>query len=216
LIANAFTANRPLKVVRRAGDPKPIKDPIAPKWTRPVDTVSHLHAIITFIMATSQRIEQFQAINKVYIEEDFLRPVRDNNTSWFSVYLMLIRAIKIKDSIDVFVARYIIAARGEKDLSDHIMRQDDWAYYTDIIAFMVPLYDFVKKLEGKSQSGGNNYAHEVLPAYILMQEHIDSQLQAFATHDQDIEYNQDPLWNTQKDRFQTNIKNTSAKLLKYR
>lgn len=104
-------------------------------------------------MTTSQRIGEFQAIDKAYTEEELLLPVGDNDTRWFSTYLMLIRAIKIKDSLDLFVSRHMKPrTRGEKHLSGHVMRKDDWDYCNDVLAFMSPLY-FLKELEGESQSG---------------------------------------------------------------
>ncbi len=153
LVANAFTANKPLKPGREPGVPKPIKDPLAPKWTRPDDAITHLHEIVKFITASSQRIEEFQEINQAHLDEDVLQPVRDNDTRWFSVYLMLLRAVKLRNSFDLFVSRHNTPKPREKDLSAHVMTAEDWAYCTDIIQFMQPFFLLVKDLEGKSSTG---------------------------------------------------------------
>jgi hypothetical protein len=59
LVARAFTANKPLKVVQAKRTPKPLKVP----WVRPSDALSKLHYIVAFIIAIAQRIEEFIVIN---------------------------------------------------------------------------------------------------------------------------------------------------------
>ena len=153
LIANEFTANKPLKVPRLQDEPKPPKDFMKPKLARPQDAITHLHEIVKFIMATSQRIEEFREINYAHLDEDILLPVRDQDTRWFSVYLMLARAVKIRNSLDLFVSRHCQPKPREKDLSEHVITSDDWAYCNDVLEFMSPLYLLVKELEGKATDG---------------------------------------------------------------
>ena len=78
LIANAFTANKPLKkkkVARVKGAPK------APKviWIRPEDAISIVHIITVYIIATSQRIEEFIRINSI-TDNNILHPIKENDT----------------------------------------------------------------------------------------------------------------------------------------
>jgi hypothetical protein len=148
LIAGAFTANKPLKVVRLRGTPKPPKVP----WVRPSDALSKLHHIIVFIMATAQRIEEFMEINS-YIDDKILHPIRENDTRWFSIYLMVVRAILLRNSIDLFIARHMTSGKEERNLLEFVLISDDWRYCTEVNAFMKPLYLLVKELEGKSDSG---------------------------------------------------------------
>jgi hypothetical protein len=148
LIASAFIANKPLKVIRAKGEPKPLKV----KWVRPSDALSKLHYIIVFIMVTAQRIEEFMKINKD-IDDEVLHPVKENDTRWFSTYLMIIRAILLRNSIDLFVAQHLTSTKDEKNLADFVLSSDDWKYCSEVSAFMKPLYVLVKELEGKSNTG---------------------------------------------------------------
>lgn len=152
LIANAFTANKPLKI-RRAprarGAPKAPKAPIE----RPIDCITKLHEITKFITTPGQRQDDFLA-GSAELDVDLLRPVRDQDTRWFSIYLMLVRGIILKDSIDLFVSRHMTSKRpGDKNLSEWVMTSDDWVYCSDVIAFMKPMYLLLKGLEGKNENG---------------------------------------------------------------
>lgn len=151
LIANAFTENKPLKskrVRRQKGTPKV-------KWERPIDAITKLHIIIVFIMITSQRIEEFKAINTT-TDEAFLLPIQENLTRWFSTYLMLLRALILRNSIDLFAIRYResqLGKRDEKNLSDVQMGASDWNYAKEVVDFLKPLYYIVKHVEGKDEDG---------------------------------------------------------------
>jgi hypothetical protein len=148
LIAKAFTANKPLKVVRAKGTPKPPKA----LWVRPADALSKLHHIIVFITATAQRIEEFTVINQ-NVDDEILHTVQENDTRWFSTYLMIVRAIILRNSIDLFVLRHQTSAKDQKNLLEFTLTADDWNYSSEAIAFMKPLFLLVKELEGKSSSG---------------------------------------------------------------
>jgi hypothetical protein len=228
LVVNAFTANKPLhslKVRRPKGSPKV-------KWIRPEDAISKLHHIIVFIMATSQRIEAFMEINN-QVDDEVLHPVRENDTRWFSTLLMLLRAIILKNSIDLFVARHQTLAKDENNLQGYTLSSDDWHYCTEIIAFMNPLYLLVKELEGKSVSGIyptrlecyilvnevltedilglHGYVGDVLPAYNYMREHMKEQLEFFNPNPNADDLDDD----FQRSIIQINIRNATEKLMKY-
>jgi hypothetical protein len=155
LIATAFTANESLKIRagarqrRVSGAPRVKK----PKVERPVDCITKLHEIIKYIMAPGQRQDEFLS-GSAELHIELLRPVRDQDTRWFSIYLMLARAIKLKDSIDLFVSRHLVPKYpGEKTLAEWVMSPDDWLYCNDVIAFMKPMYLLLKSLEGKNENG---------------------------------------------------------------
>ena len=135
-------------------------------------------------MATSQRIDEFIEINSS-TDDEILYLVKENDTRWFSTYLMLNRAILLRNSLDLFVARHQTAKKDEKNLLEFTMSSDDWKYCIDIIAFMKPLYLLVKELEGKSGSGTHGYVSDVLPSYNVMREHMRNQLCAFTSNKYD-------------------------------
>jgi hypothetical protein len=119
---------------------------------RPFDALSKLPTIVIFITWTGQRIDTFMALTQ-FSGEDMLRPVKENDTRWFSTYMMISRAIKLKDTIDLFVRRYRGEAKDRKKLGDFKMSSDDWNYCIEVLAFMTPFYNLVQRLEGKAESG---------------------------------------------------------------
>jgi len=82
-----------------------------------------------------------------------LHVVQENDTRWFSTYLMIVRAIILRNSIDLFILRHQTSAKDEKNLSEFTLTADDWNYCSEVNAFMKPLFLLVKELEGKSSSG---------------------------------------------------------------
>ena len=157
LIMGAFTANGLLhsekvrKPLRNRGE---IKTPQAAKIpkSRLDDAITKLHIIIVFIMITSQRLEEFMKIRNT-TDDKMIRPIKENDTRWFSTYLMISRALLLKDSITLFVANHLNPKPREKDLCEHQMSQDDWLYCERSKLFMEEFYGLVQRLEGKSDDG---------------------------------------------------------------
>ena len=180
LIANAFTSNKPLKAARIAralrGTPKADK----PIQKRPLDAITKLHEIIVFAIRTPARAQEWESCTK-QASNDFLHPIKDNDTRWFSIYIMLVRAITLKDTIIIFTAANITADKDGKNLLECIMSREDWLYYSNVIAFMKPLFLLVKELEGKPQFKANSYISDILLAYDYIALHIKDQLIAFDT-----------------------------------
>ena len=85
-----------------------------------------------------------------------LYPVEENNTRWFSTYLMLVRALLLHNSIDIFVMNHRYSRNDEKNLGDCIMTTDDWNYCKEAVAFMRPFWVLTQELQGKDTSGKSN------------------------------------------------------------
>jgi hypothetical protein len=66
---------------------------------------------------------------------------------------MAVRAILLRNSIDLFIARHMALGKEERNLSEFVLTSDDWRYCAEVNAFIKPLYLLVKELEGKSESG---------------------------------------------------------------
>ena len=103
LVATAFTDNKPLKAMRILRAPKGTPKALKPAWKRPDDAISKLHNIIFFAMRTPERAREWQNCT-IEASDDFLHPIKDNDTRWFSIYMILIRALQLKNTISVFVA----------------------------------------------------------------------------------------------------------------
>jgi hypothetical protein len=221
LVANAFTANKPLKAARVPRAPKGTPKEKKPLWKRPVDAISKLHEIIFFAMRTPARAKEWMECT-TEASDDFLHPIKDNDTRWFSIYMMLVRALTLKNTITVFTAQNLISAKDEKNLADVIMTKEDWQYCSEVIAFMHPLFLLVKRLEGKPESGANGFISEVLPAFDLIEDYLAEQLEAFdaATLIEGGVYNKESRAIEgavyTRSMGHTNTLNAQAKLLKYK
>ena len=170
LITNAFIANKPLKSTRTRRLPGVAKAD-KPLWKRPIDAIFKLHEVIFFAMRTLARAKEWMDCT-TEASNDFLHPIKDNDTRWFSIYLMLVRAITLKNTITVFTTQNLTSAKDEKSLSACIMSKEDWQYCSDVIAFMKPLYLLVKGLEGKPESGANGFVANVILLFNYIKEHL--------------------------------------------
>jgi hypothetical protein len=106
LITGVFTTNKPLKLPKaaeeaiRGAKPK-IDKALKPKWVRPIDAILKLYIITVFIMLTSQRIEDFEKC-VLAVKDKSLYLIKENDTRWFSKYLMLVRALELRNAIEHF------------------------------------------------------------------------------------------------------------------
>ena len=66
---------------------------------------------------------------------------------------MLRRAVKIKDTLDLFVARHSSAKEEDISLINYIITPDDWNYTIEVIYFIEPFKELIITLQGKSISG---------------------------------------------------------------
>jgi hypothetical protein len=57
--------------------------------------------------------------------DNFLHLIKDNNTRWFSIYLMLVRAVLLKNTIIVFTAQNLVSDKDENNLSKCIISWED-------------------------------------------------------------------------------------------
>ena len=131
-------------------------------------------------MRTPKRAREWQNCTKE-ASDDFLYPIKDNDTRQFSIYMMLVRAVTLKDTISIFVARNIVSDKDGKNLSECIMSREDQQYYSNVIAFMKPLFLLVKDLEGKPELGAYGFIVDVLPAFDYIEQHLKRQLVDFAS-----------------------------------
>jgi hypothetical protein len=76
-------------------------------------------------MRTPKRAKEWQNCTR-QASDDFLHPIKNNDTRWFSIYLMLVRAVTLKDTISVFVTQNIISNKDGKNLAECVMSKEDW------------------------------------------------------------------------------------------
>jgi len=80
-VATAFTANKPLHLLKTSKTRRPIGALKPPKvaYKRPINAITKIYKIIVYILATSQRNDVFIA-NNAKVEGEMLRPIRKNDT----------------------------------------------------------------------------------------------------------------------------------------
>lgn len=149
LFVTLFFANKPLystKKKRVPGAPKV-------KWIKPGDAVEKVHDIVKFICGSDQRLQEFMRY-VAEVGDASLHPVKDNDTRWFSKYLMLVRAILLRNAIDMFVFNHREPEKGSTvHLGDCVMSTDDWNYCIQCTHFLKPLYMLLEDLQGKNATG---------------------------------------------------------------
>jgi len=69
---------------------------------------------------------------------------------------MLVRALLLHNSIDIFVMNHRYSRNDEKNLGDCIMTTDDWNYCKEAVAFMRLFWVLTQELQGKDTSGKSN------------------------------------------------------------
>jgi hypothetical protein len=134
--------------------------------------VGRLHNIITYICRSPQRREKFRTIKTITDEEgdfnsefDHLSLKVDNATRWNSLYLMIERAIKLKDRIDLFclyeadnmhgssMKKAYTPEEKERLLKHDKLEKEDWDALNDVMAILKKFYDLTKRGEGTSLTG---------------------------------------------------------------
>lgn len=125
--------------------------------------VGKLHNIIIFICRSPQRREKFAQIKAISGTEegDFnhLKLVVDNATRWNSLYLMIERALLLRDRIDRFCIDHADSMHGsykkaqseeEKQhlLSHDTLNKDDWESLVEVISILKKFYELTKRAEG--------------------------------------------------------------------
>ncbi|KJZ68600.1 hypothetical protein HIM_12009 [Hirsutella minnesotensis 3608] len=149
--------------------------------------VGKLHNIVTFICRTPQRREKFANIQSqsedFATEFDGLKLVVDNATRWNSLYLMIERAIKLRDRIDRFCidhAEFMHGSSNKKALSmeeqESLLKHDsltadDWAVLTEIVAFLEKFYTLTKRAEGSKLSSDRGVLSDYLTTLNVLLKH---------------------------------------------
>jgi len=101
--------------------------------------IGKLHNIATYITRSPRRrvaFKDLQATSPKMI-------VRDNDTRWNSVFLMLQSAIKLKSTIDQFTF-------SEPDLSNDRLNHEDWNMLRQIYEFLEPFYHATQRLQSNT------------------------------------------------------------------
>lgn len=152
------------------------------EW-RKYGPVGKLHNTVHFIRRSSQRRDTFLRITSGRISSEILRELglwliekdvvglmvmADNDTRWNSIFLMILRAVKLRDIISTFC----MISRGDEKADKRIPEEDiltseDWAVLSEILEILKPYLDYTKHFEGREA----RFA-EVISTTHCLQDHL--------------------------------------------
>lgn len=156
---------------------------------RKMGPVGKLHNIIKFICRTPQRRGKFNEIRQLNNDEagafDHLNVLIDNATRWNSLYLMIDRALKLRDRIDTFCIdhanqmhdqppnkRAQTAEELEQLLNKDILTGDDWEMLSEVMVFLKPFYDYTKRAEGLKMDSSRGALSDYISTLNLLVRHV--------------------------------------------
>ena len=145
-----------------------------------------LHNLVAHVMASGKRSELFEDLQKTYNEgkaiDRSLKLVLDGGIRWNASYVMVTRAILLRESLD----RYAYKLRVSKDAFDvetyeeDYLNDDEWSTLELISKQLEPLFLLTKSLEGNTKliEGAGKPSHgalwEVLPVFEGLLQHFES------------------------------------------
>ncbi|RKK10725.1 hypothetical protein BFJ65_g14720 [Fusarium oxysporum f. sp. cepae] len=121
---------------------------------------------------------QQQQIEELVSTSESLMVKADNDTRWNSVYLMVHRALRLRDIIDVFCKLSLLDPKEEKRVSaEDVLSCEDWVVLAEIIEILQPYLTYTKHFEGRTP----RFA-EVLPTMYLLKDHLSEMRQRYSSN----------------------------------
>jgi hAT family C-terminal dimerisation region len=136
--------------------------------------IGKLHYIVVYILRTPQRRQQFKVAAGGECEPTELMPKRDNSTRWNSIYRMIVRALQLRQQLNLF-CHYT----AKDDLREAMrLDEDDWFILTHLASAMKCFEDATKALEGHATDTEYGSMSESIPVIEKLQSKlIELQLQ---------------------------------------
>jgi hypothetical protein len=144
-----------------------------------------LTGIRTYIKAIIHRPKRLQQLKDDFEEtggKDFVKPILDVKTRWNSTADMIIRSIRLKDSLSATMEAMfhestgrkrrksnsgLIADSGEESFVQ--ISEEHWTNFSDILEVLEPLKSVSEKLSGDTYPSLNM----VVPAYTIILNHLE-------------------------------------------
>jgi hypothetical protein len=132
--------------------------------------VGKLHNFVNAVCASHKRRELFLSMQTDDDDEalytyNTLQLRQARGVRWHSVYLMLLRCLKLKDSIKRFIRHLRHEQPDELDYSPitDALSDDDWDDVTELVDFLQAPYELTKRLEGSTSVSGFGSLWQTLP-----------------------------------------------------
>ncbi|KAF4473657.1 putative AC9 transposase [Colletotrichum fructicola Nara gc5] len=154
------------------------------KHWRKAGPIGKLHNIVKFVRASPQRTQRFKNLSReisegsgqssdILLSQQTFREVeliQDNATRWNSTYLMIERAIRLKDEVDGFCS-----SQSVKDPvpAQDILTSDDWLQLTEIMTILRPIWKITLRTQGFGQDGSYGRLWEVITAMEYLLSHFE-------------------------------------------
>jgi hypothetical protein len=149
--------------------------------------VGKLHNVIVFICRSPQRRERFADIKGLSTDDksnfDHLNLVVDNATRWNSLYLMIDRALKLKDRIDTFCVDNADELHGalkdvpkdqrqQRSLSNDVLKKDDWEALAEIKTILIKFWELSVRAEGTKIQGDRGVLSDYMTTLNTLLNHV--------------------------------------------
>jgi hypothetical protein len=147
--------------------------------------IGKLHNLVAHVMASGKRSDlflQLQDTNNLGVAEGKRwKLVLDGGIRWNSSYLMVRRAIELKDALNTYAAQLNVSKdKFDKEtfLEDYL-DEDEWGTLALIQEQLQPLFYLTKDLEGNTtlKEGGSRASHgalwEILPIFEFILSHFE-------------------------------------------
>lgn len=153
--------------------------------------IGKLRLIVKYIRHSPQRRKEFLDIagSTPRLDGKELMVIECNTTRWNSTYIMIQRAVKVRDRLEAYYAKALL----KRDLpfaKENILTSDDWVILTWVLEALQPMHNLTLQLEQKNVSGTHGSLSDVIPTleYLLgkMEDARDRRFGRVA-HDEDGE-----------------------------
>ncbi|CAI0649850.1 unnamed protein product [Colletotrichum noveboracense] len=190
LVSKAFLFGKDSESFERRSDTYVLlqQDEADLKHWRKAGPIGKLHDIVKFIRASPQRTQRFKILSHEISEasdqsDGFLLSqqtskevelIQDNATRWNSTYLMIERAIRLKDEVEGFYS-----SQNAKDPvpAQDILTSDDWLQLTEIMTILKPIWKITLRTQGFGEDGSYGRLWEV----IIVMEYLLSHFEGWKT-----------------------------------
>lgn len=158
--------------------------------------IGKLHNVVFYIRRTPQRREEFEDKVKSKLQElqdalsDTIQPgedpgivqkdplmvLEDNNTRWNSVFMMIRRALLLRDPLDLFIKRAVEKPERSKRLpQEDELSSHDWDTLALTAEILKPFYDQTLRLESKAPEASHGSIWETIPTIEFLLSGLETQ-----------------------------------------